>query len=121
MASFVTNLGFANNTAAWNAFATRPLFLGWGTGAGQTAASTALAAAAPEARTSGTSSQVTTTITNDTYQVVGTITASAARAITEVALFDALTVGNMDVYGDFAVINLASGDAIAFTVKVKVS
>ena len=28
------------------------------------------------------------------------------------------TGGNMDIYGDFSVINLASGDSIAFTVNV---
>lgn len=39
-------------------------------------------------RVSGTSSQVTTTNTNDTYQVVGTITANIALAITEAGLFD---------------------------------
>lgn len=44
-----------------------------------------------EARVTGTSSQVTTTTTNDTYQVVGTITASAGRAITEFGAFDSTT------------------------------
>lgn len=44
-----------------------------------------------ESRVAGTSSQVTTTTTNDTYQVVGTITASAAETISEVGLFDATT------------------------------
>jgi hypothetical protein len=44
-----------------------------------------------EARVSGTSSQQQTTNANDTYQVVGTITASAARAIQEMGLFDSTT------------------------------
>lgn len=44
-----------------------------------------------EARVSGTSSQVTTTTTNDTYQVTGTMTATAGRAITEFALCDSTT------------------------------
>ena len=39
-------------------------------------------------RVTGVSSQVTTTNTNDTYQVVGTITAAGALAITEAGLFD---------------------------------
>jgi hypothetical protein len=56
----------------------------------------------------------TTTVTNDAYQVTGTITAAGARAITEVGVFDAAgtgsppTGGNMDIYGDFSVVNLAS-------------
>jgi hypothetical protein len=47
----------------------------------------------------GTESIVTTTVTGDTYQVVGTITAGSARVIDEVGLFDALTTGNMFVEG----------------------
>jgi len=43
------------------------------------------------ARTVGTSSQVTTTTTNDTYQVTGTITATGSRTVAEVALFDSAT------------------------------
>jgi len=121
MVSIVTNKGFDNFTAALVAYATLMKYLDWGTGSAQTAASNALAAAAGEARTSGTPTQQTTTVTNDTYQVVGTITATAPRAITEVGVFDASTSGNMGIYGDFSVINLASADSITFTVKVKFS
>lgn len=69
-------------------------------------------------------SQVTTTSTNDTLQIVGTITALGTRAITEVGVFDAVgtgsppTTGNMDFYGSFAAVNLGVGDSIAFTVKI---
>ena len=44
-----------------------------------------------EARVTGTSSAVTTTTVNDTYQVVGTITAGGSRAITEFGAFDSAT------------------------------
>jgi hypothetical protein len=44
-----------------------------------------------EARVTGTSSQVTTTTTNDTWQVTGTMTATGSRAITEAALADSTT------------------------------
>jgi hypothetical protein len=44
-----------------------------------------------EARVVGTSSQVTTTTVDDTYQVTGTMTASAARSICEAALADSAT------------------------------
>lgn len=120
MASVFTNAGKAAATAAIVAAATMK-YLGWGTGSGQTSSSNALAAAAAEARTSGSMSQITTTATNDTLQVTGTITATGSRAITEVGVFDASTSGNMDLYGDFSVINLASGDSIAFTVKLTFS
>lgn len=126
MASLVTNAGFANATAAWDAYASKPRYLQFGTGSGQTASSNALAIAA-QTRVLGTTSQVTTSVTDDTYQLTGTVTASAARAVTEVGAFDAAgtgdpaTGGNMDIYGDFSVINLANGDSIAFTVQVQVS
>lgn len=124
MASLVVNTGLANATAAWHAYASRARFLGWGTGTGQGATATDLATPANESRVEGTTSQETTNTTNDSYQIEGTITAGGARAITEVGAFDAAGTGNppsggnLAVYGDFSVINLASGDSIAFEVTV---
>lgn len=129
MASLVTNLGKGMFTAALHAYASRPLYLQWGVGTGQSASSTTLnsTTGTTEARTTGTSSQQTTSTSNDTYQVTGTITAAGARAITEVGVFDGAGSGspptgaNLGIYGDFSVINLASGDSIAFTIKVALS
>jgi hypothetical protein len=128
MTARVQDAGLANVTAAWAAYASLPKFLQWGTGsAAGKSANVVTTTSTTEARTSGTASQVTTTVTNDTYQVTGTITAAGARAITEVGVFDAAgtgsppTGGNMDIYGDFSVVNLVSGDSIAFTVKVTFS
>ena len=125
MVSRVQNNGLANITSAWVAYASLPKYLQWGTGTGAAAsANVVTTTSTTESRATGTVSQVTTTQTNDTYQVVGTITAAGTRAITEVGVFDAAgsgsppTGGNMGIYGDFAVINLSTGDAIAFTVKV---
>ena len=73
---------------------TEPLNVGWGTNpATLTAAVTDVApfTEASEARVAGTSSLVTTSTTNDTYQVVGTITAAGAKTIAEVMLFDTTT------------------------------
>ncbi|WP_037616433.1 hypothetical protein [Streptomyces aureus] len=66
-----------------------PKNLGWGTGAG-TAAATDVAAftEAAESRVAGTSSQVTTTSSNDTYQVAGTMTSASGQTITETFLSD---------------------------------
>lgn len=122
MASLVVNTGLANVTAGLLAYASNARYIGWGTGSGQTATSTDLATAANESRVEGTASQQTTNTTDDTFRIVGTITAGGARAITEVATFDAAGTGNppsggnMAVYGDFTVINLASGDSISFTI-----
>lgn len=124
MASLVVNTGLANATAAWHAYASRARYIGWGTGSGQTATSTDLATAAAEARTAGTTAQATTTTTSDTYRITGTITATGTRAITEVGVFDGAGTGsppsgdNLGIYGDFTVINLASGDSVSFTIDV---
>ena len=119
MVSQVQNTGLANISAALVAYGSVPKYGGWGTGSAAAVTATALAVEVSDtARFTGTPTDETTTTTNDTFQVVGTLTATTARAITEAGLFDAATVGNLCVYGDFAVINLATGDSIAFTVKV---
>jgi hypothetical protein len=122
MTARVQNNGLARITAALIALS---WWVQWGTGSGAAASANAVTTTGTtEGRTAATMSQVTTTVTNDTMQAVGLITALGTRAITEVGLFDAVgtggpaTGGNMDVYGDFSVINLASGDSISFTVKV---
>ena len=105
-----------------------PKQIGFGTGAGTAAvADTTLfsekdpSGSVSGSRTAGTSSQVTTTVTNDTYQVVGTMTATAVLGVTNAGLFDNATIGSgaLFVKGDFSVINLASGDSISFTIKVR--
>jgi hypothetical protein len=100
-----------------------PNFIAIGTGA-TTAARTAAAADTAlstqvETRATGTPSQVTTTGANDTYQTVGTITATAARAVDEAGVFDAATAGNMFLSATFPVINLATGDSLQLTAKVQ--
>jgi hypothetical protein len=71
-----------------------PLNIGWGTGTftGSTNANVNLFTPATEARTAGTSSGITTSYLADTYQVTGSITATAAKTITEVGLFDTSTL-----------------------------
>lgn len=125
MTARIQDNGLANLTAAWVAYASLPKYLQWGTGSGAAAsANVVTTTTTTESRTTGSASQQTTTVTNDTYQVTGTIQAEGVRVITEVGLFDAAgsgsppTGGNMCVYGDFGAITLASGDSIAFTVKV---
>lgn len=106
-------------------YSTSPKFVAMGVGAtgaartavvGDTALSTQV-----ETRTSGTESTVTTTLANDTYQVVGTIAATTTRAVDEAGLFDASTSGNMFTSATHAIINLVSGDSIQYTWQVKVA
>lgn len=122
MATVLTNAGRDILTNRILGSGTEPKFIAWGTGAGTAAATdTTLFTEGPEARTTGTSSRVTTTTTNDTYQVVGTITASAGRTVTNAGTFDVVTAssGNLFIKGDFTGVVLASGDGIQFTVTIQ--
>jgi hypothetical protein len=126
MGNFLSSFGKGVWTAAvFNLGATSPKNVGWGTGSGQTVASTNLAtAAAPTATTAqaGTITQQTTSVTNDTVQVTNTVTAGGALAITEAGTFSNATMaGALCQYGDFTVINLANGDSIAFTFKCQLT
>jgi len=122
MATVLTSAGKAVWTNRLKGSGTEPVYVGWGTGAGTAAvADTTLFTESAEARVSGTSTQQTTTVTNDTYQVVGTLTASAGRTITNAGNFDAATVGNLFVHGDFTGLVLNTGDAVQFTIKCQLT
>ena len=129
MATLMVNKGRDITTARLRAVGAEPLNIAWGTGAGTTAAADTTLftealvnmSAGTTDHTVGTSSQVTTTTTNDTYQVTGTRTATAAGTITNAGLFDAASGGSLYMKGDFAGVALANGDAIAFTFKVQYS
>lgn len=118
MATVLTNAGKAITTNRLKGSGTEPLYVGMGTGAGTAAITDTTLFTEVETRATGTSTQQTTTVTNDTYQVVGTVTATASRAVTNAGLFDASTSGNLYMKGDFSTVNLASGDSIQFTMKV---
>ena len=122
-ATVLTNAGRAITTNRIKGLGTEPSYVGVGTGA-TAAARTAVVADttlsnAAGARVSGTSTQQTTTVANDTYQVVGTVTAVGAIAVDEAGLFDAATAGNMFLSTTFPVVNLAIGDSIQTTLKVQ--
>lgn len=130
MAVVVVNAGRDIVTNRIKGAGTEPLNIGWGTGTQTTALVTDtglgpttveklvdLTTSAGTDHTAGTSSRVTTTVTNDTYQVTGTRTATGTGTVTTAGLFDAASGGNLFVKGDFAGIALVSGDSIAFTFK----
>lgn len=125
MATFCVDQGLDITTARLRGVGTEPLHVGWGTGAGTAAATdttlftealVSLAAGTTD-HTLGTSSQVTTTTTDDTYQVTATRTATGAGTVTNAGLWDAASGGLLYAKGDFTGIGLASGDSIAFTFK----
>jgi len=121
MATLLVNTGKAIVTNRLNSGGTIPQYIAWGTGAGTTAATDTTLFTETGTRVSGTVTQQTTSTTNDTYQVVGTQTAGGSVTITNAGVFDALTVGNLFVKGDFTGLALTSGDSIQFTFKVQFS
>jgi len=66
-----------------------------------------------------TASSVTTTVTNDTAQFVGTVACTATIAVTEAGLFNADTNGTMLMRQTFTAVNVVNGDSIQFTIKIK--
>lgn len=128
MATVLTNGGRGVVVNALRILATaEPKFIGWGTGAGTasvgaTGLFTEKAAdlsATSGNRATGTSAAFSTNVANDTYSLTGTFTAAGTGTVTNAGCFDAmtLTAGTLFTYGDFTGIGLASGDAIAFTIR----
>lgn len=118
MATVFADTGKAILTNRIKGSGTEPKFIGWGTGVGTAAeADTTLFSESAETRATGTSTREETNVPNDTYQVVGTLVATAARAITNAGLFDAVSSGNLFLKGNFATINLETNDSIQFTIK----
>lgn len=127
MATVLVNGGHAITSNRMTGAGTEPKYIGWGTGAGTAAitdstlfteALVSLSAGTTD-HTTGTSSRVTTTNTNDTYRVTGTRTATGSGTVTNAGTWDAASGGNLYVKGDFTGIGLLSGDSIAFTIDVK--
>jgi len=108
-----------------------PKFIAWGTGAGAAAATSVSLSteSTEEARVTGTATQVTTTQTNDTYQVVGTLTCTTSgKTITNAGVFDiAAAIGatrpvagdKLLLLGDSLSTVLAVGESIQFTCKLQ--
>lgn len=138
MADIVTDTGEAIITQRLRGLGTEPVFLTWGTGAGTSAKadttlfteSASTSVSGPNnIRVTGTSSQVTTGSTNDTYQVTGTLVAEAIKTVTNVGLFNtngaqttptAPSGATIFCKSDFTGIVLAAADSIAFTLRIQI-
>jgi len=68
-------------------------------------------------RANATASQITTSVSNDTTQLVYTWTFSSSFAITEEGVFDASSSGNMPCYQSFSAINVVGTDQLTVTHK----
>ena len=118
----VVNTGRAIITNRIIGSGTEPKYVAIGTGTTAVALTDTTLGGEVETRATGTSSRTTTSTTNDTYQVVGTVTATASRTIGEVGIFDASSSGNLFVRGVLAsTVSLASGDTLTVTATVQVT
>jgi hypothetical protein len=117
VAPLLVNAGRATITGLLTASTSK--FVAVGTGATAEAATQTALVTEVETRTSGAQTQQTTSATNDTYQVVGAVTATTTRALQESGVFDASTVGNMLVRGVYTTVNLNTSDSISLTWKLQ--
>ncbi|MFN0159285.1 MAG: hypothetical protein ACKVRP_14590 [Bacteroidota bacterium] len=90
-------------------------------GTGATAAANGDTALQTEvARSQGTKSTVTTTVTDDTYQVQVTFAAGTGTgAITEAGLLDAASTGDLLCRQVFSAVNKGAGDTLQVTWKIQ--
>ena len=122
----ITNVGLAQAAGLLNNVVTSH-FTYLAIGIGTTAAAVTDTALESEIATGGgaragaTASRVTTTITNDTMQLVYTWTFTASFAVTEMGVFDAASAGNMYCRQVFTAKNVESGDTLQLTVKAQMS
>lgn len=119
MAVVLTNSGHSGFVTRIIGSGTQPSYLAWGTGAGTTVVGDNTISGEVNSRVVATAAAFTSAITNDTYQCIGVMSATAAYGITNAGLFDASTNGSCFIKGDFSVINLASGDSISFTIRAQ--
>jgi hypothetical protein len=110
--------GRISNQGSYNAMVN--LAIGIGT-QGTPATATALASEITTgggSRGAATASQVTTTVTNDTTQLVKTWTFTSSFAVTEECIIDnASSGGNMMAYQSFSAVNVVSTDQLTVTHK----
>ena len=131
--NLITDAGRAAAASRINGSGAAAAFTSIGQGTGATAASVADTALQTAVKADGTGasgvhalatasvtvSRVTTTVTNDTAQLVGTISETATIAVTESGVFNADTSGTLLCRQVFTAINVVSGDSLQFTWKVK--
>jgi len=72
-------------------------------------------------RTAATGTRTTTSVTNDTAQLVATFTFTSSFALTESGVLNAAAVGVLLSRQTFAAINVVNGDTIQVAWKIQVS
>jgi len=125
----LTNAGFAevagliNSDQAASHTAWDYIAVGTGTTAA-TATDTQLETEETESslgRAAGTGTRVTTTVAYDTSQIVKAFSVTGTVAVTESGVFNAGAAGTLLCRQTFSAINVANGDTLQITWKVKVA
>lgn len=101
-----------------NVFANAGSHIGVGTGGVAAAKGDTALGTEVETRAVNSAATVTGTGSAAKYSVQGTVSITAGRALIEAGLFSASSAGVMFVRGDFAAINLISGDSIQITITI---
>ena len=119
VATVLTTLGKGVLANRIKGVGAEPVFVGYGTGGGSRTAAVGDTALTTQylSRVTGTSSVTTTTTTDDTYQVVGAVTANSTVTINEYGIFNASTAGTMVVSATVTPIDVISGDIVQYTTK----
>ena len=131
--NLITDAGRAGAASRINGSGAAAAFTSIGIGTGATAASAADTTLQTGVTNAGsansgvhalatasvTASRVTTTVTNNSAQLVGTITFSGTIAVTKSGVFNADTNGIMLARQVFSAINVVSGDTLQLTWKIK--
>ncbi len=125
----LTNTGFAEVAGIINSDQTASHtawdYIGVGTGTtAATATDTALETEETQnglTRAAGTGTRVTTTVANDTSQIVKSFSVTGSVAVTESGVLNASSTGVLLCRQTFSAINVANGDTLQITWKVKVA
>lgn len=122
--NLITSAGKAGMASRCNGDGAEAAFtyLALGTGTGAAAAGdTTLGTESTDsglARAAATCSRVTTTVTNDTAQLLKQWTASGSVAVTESGVLNAASAGTLLARQVFSAINCVSGDTLQITWKI---
>ena len=123
--NLVTNAGFALNAGLLSGSGAPAAVTYIALGTGTVAAAVTDTALGAEittgglARVAATVSLVTTTVANDTAQLLHTFSATAAFAVTESGILNAATAGTLFAHQVFSVVNVNNGDNLQATWKVQ--
>lgn len=125
VANLITNAGFALIAGRLNGSGAPAAATYIALGTGVTAANVTDTTLQTESATSGLSrangsvSLVTTTVTNDTAQIVNTFSVTGTVAVTESGVLNAASSGTLLCRQVFAAINVINGDSLQITWKIK--